>query len=464
MASRLPVAVKVISLPCVSAREARQSAVALLKEEIGRQLAHSRKGPNVHVQSAQMQERMKENLLLCDTNITQYAYPLPSWASLPFAATAEHRSTTNCKFLYELILQTESGRSLMGHYLNIDECNVTRIGILFPADIQPSYPTCESMSVNLFNFVSQFINPAAKGDAHSDFGIARAKLVNRTVVCGHFDPLVLEGLQLFNRSLVNWKTYGSLGGAEVNPTGDVFYGRTYVVTPLMVDPMDVSGSLTIDYDMYVSFVDFTVFIRPNSRQRFIPCLSPASLTSRIRRELDKSKRALLVNTNCTWRVPVFGDMDSRSVTFISLLLSIAVTPMNYLCGEPVVPTWEGLLAFFLLLLSTIATCMSSLQPDPSMPFEALANFFLWHRGILYITTPSPKSDKTAWSSFPDNIPRASQPLERSTGDFGLGIRIASFKDYYLQKYGFHVFSLVPFTGLAKIENNILSISHVAGSV
>jgi hypothetical protein len=395
MSVRSPLYVKVISDAFTSKQNACESAARLLQVEVARSAT-----AKVHASSTagtRKEESVLEALMASSENGIQMMYSIPAWAQ-PWQHA---RWLTNSMHLFEITFECGKGQPLWinenGHH--------TRIGVLLHTDIFPPFSTGHSMSVS-------FPLPDKDGSRQmrSDNSmIARATLTKLVIFEQPFDQLALSNgtsvdclvaLHLFNTSLQKWKSYGM--GKKQHFDFDIeqsslgFHGRGYLFVPLLDRPATVlSPSSLIDLDM-------------------------------VRQEYEGTSRPLVIGTSCTWQLPVFGCMDSLSMTMAALLLAVFFIPMPSSNIETLMCLESGAALFF-LLLALVTFSFTWMPSERSLLNAQLINCFVAHRGLLYLPNSNQNSNITAASSFPESEHRATDGSAPAQPTF------ATYKNYYMQR-------------------------------
>lgn len=414
MAIRSPIVIKTIGNPCYSKEKARQSSLTLFQLEMER-LARTKSLSRENAASARSREIAKEHLLSCDAKDIQIVHSLPAWA-MPRQTECDNSNTKHPWFLYELDLQTQSGGCLLDHYTNWKNSKQTRVGILVPAEINPSLLTGESFSTLFHNS----INPEDLTNGRNAGFRARATLVKKKLVDSPLQSFVSAdgslveyevALRHFNKTLINWKHYGcgnravANQGIADNTTG--FHSRGYLFVPLLdMDPTDHEG-LGIDYEL-------------------------------IKRNWDSTYESLFIGTCCQYELPLVGSFGWKSIAMSSFLLFLLFHPSFYTdrTGSCVASAWETLFSSFFLVICVNSVLLAFLVPTHSIPFEALNNRFVRHRGICYYVAPKNKESITMWSRFPTNNLHTPTSREDASDKQGKEPQpnFSTFNDYYLQKY------------------------------
>jgi dsRNA-specific ribonuclease len=414
-----PIQLTVVGKPSSCRNDTRSTAVELLEQEIHRQLVLPGGGgvlecttsPSGEVKkevevgkTADSVER-QERLLQCDVKLSTFFQPLASWACAPFHSKSPW-------YLYELILRTESGALLAEDRMNLDPLLVTRIGILFPSDIEP--PPLYGVD-GIAPVIQAKFGVKPRNGCNDEF--VTVELRNRSVI----DPraVITDGaamvervelLKRFNTILMDWKTYG-----KKHSTHDFVHraGRTYLFVSLRRsqkrDNVKTTTVLPLSVDWQL-----------------------------VEEELEGKMQPFLVSSRHTWCLPVVGEIRAAAVAMICILLGIAViAPLTQMFTRPhlrcLVEPSEILVAGLLFFVALLAGSFSIVPPSKYVSWESLQNRFLCERNLSYVLAEYRRTVMTSYSAMPaKNL--TTEAFEGHQRKYRLNLRKTSFANYYLKKH------------------------------
>jgi dsRNA-specific ribonuclease len=409
-----PIETSVIGLPYPSKQDARQSAVALLVEKIGRLDPLSVEEENGTVPDDKSIYRKKHDLFTCDVQMGKYVSPVPQWARRAISPQADGSKG----YLYELVILTKSERPVACDKLLVVQSEAARIGIIFPENCGPTKVT---------GYSTHFCFQSGSGEYFT------AKLESRTVV--DLDDFLqnedskksgLMSIQRFNRIIAMWKTYG-IGGDLGQPisTESPFlsqcdtsqFARTYMFVPLQGG--SDKSTLKIDWDMLklVSSTATTRYLIPRKLNMELPVLGKA--------DLGHSLSAIAVAVG------------------LGMLLNETRRESRFSLPRHDIPhIWmTGLLCFLLMVVSLY---IYLLPPRKSLSDAQMRNRFLLcrlPRPEVYIALENPSRPLTAGSKYRSERNHATikqHTVEYFQREFNLNILKASFVDFYKKRFGIQI--------------------------
>jgi dsRNA-specific ribonuclease len=408
-----PIILTVIGKPSSSRNYTRNTAVGLLEAEIFRQLPGVFESEELE-KAVDAPERQKR-ILQCDVSLSTFFQPLPSWACSSFHSKSPW-------YLYELILSTESGVLLAEDRMNLDPSVVTRIGILFPSDIEP--PTLHG-EVGIAPAIQARITIKGR-NGHSDESVL-VELRNRTVI----DPLAVdtdgtgvvdrvESLKQFNQTLMDWKTYGKKSktrdlSLDRNGRGAPQVGRAYLFAPLHQGQQSDSLNAVVHTKLSVDW-------------------------QLVEEELEGVMQPFLVSSFHAWNLPLFGEIRTADLALIFILLGITVLApcLTKMVRRPhlwcLLELSETLVAGVFFSFAILAGAASIVPPSKYLPWESLRNRFLCQRNLAYVLALSPCTAMTSFSDMPLMSP-TTEAVEGHRRKYNLDLRKTSFVNYYLKKHG-----------------------------
>lgn len=398
-----PFTITVTGKPATSRSQTRDSAVEMLSEMIA--VRREKRQENESASTA-----LKKHLLSCDASATSFFQPVPYWANASFA-------NQPCWYLYELVFRTKVGTLLVQDRMKLDSDGVTRVGMLFPCTIEPSFfdnispivqaefgipaiiegDTTQVVSVDLRN--RSLMNPSEETDEHGTTPMDR-----------------IDKLKRFNQVLMDWKVYGMKSANSDLLTGQMEGGsavdRTYLFVPLCRQP-----STTLKSDTGVS-IDWQL----------------------VDNELQGRKRPFLSSPYNALILPFFGETKVEDLSMLCLLLCVAsLAPLlTSLFQRPHLPyspdRFDMLFAGLFFTLATAAGLASALPPIKNLPGGALHNSFLCHRNFLYVLTDEQRTTLTSSSIMPLKDV-TTESLEKHRRKYRLNLQRTSFVNYYIKKHG-----------------------------
>jgi dsRNA-specific ribonuclease len=417
-----PIQLTVVGKPSSCRNDTLNTAVGLLEQEIHRQLVLPGGGvvlecttspsgeveKEVEVEKTTDAVERQERLLHCDVKVSTFFQPLASWACAPFHSKSPW-------YLYELILRTESGALLVEDRMNVDPSAVTRIGMLFPSDIEP--PSLYGVD-GIAPVIQAKFGGKPRNGCNDEF--VTVELRNRSVI----DPRAvitdgtamverLELLERFNRILMDWKSYG-----KTRPTRDCVHhaGRTYLFAPLCPSQK-----------------------RDNMNIKTVP---PLSIDWQlVEEELEGKMQPFLVSSRHIWCLPVVGEIRAAAVAMICILLGIAVLAPSFIqmVTRPhlrgLVEPSEILATGLLCSVALLAGSFSIVPPSKYLSWESLQNRFLCERKLsyMYVLAEYRRTVMTSYSAMPaKNL--ATETVESHQRKYRLNLRKTSFANYYFKKH------------------------------
>ena len=417
-----PIEISVIGLPHPSKQDARQSAVALLVEEIGR-LGHlSVEEENGTVPDDKSIYRKKHDLFTCDVPMGKYVFPVPRWARRVISPRADGSKG----YLYELVILTKAGRHVACDKLLVGLSEVARIGIIFPEDIEPHFGASDYGPTKVPGYSTHFCFQSGSEEHFT------AKLDCRTVVdlddFQQYESSKKNGLlsiQRFNRIIAMWKMYGIVGdlGQSISTENLLSqcdtsqFARTYLFVPLQGG--SDKSTLKIDWDMLklVSSTATTKYLIPRTFNMELPVLGKA--------DLGHSLSAIAVAVG------------------LGMLLNEARRESRFSLARLGVPhVWVTCLLCIFLMIASL--CIYLLPPIKSLSDTQMRNRFLLcrlPRPEVYIASKNPSGCLTAKSKYKGEKSRASlkqHTVEYFQREFHLNILKASFANFYKKRFGIKI--------------------------
>lgn len=420
--------------PCTTKTEAIESAIRSLEQEIMASRHPWVQETNgiatmegCHDESCDS-VRIKTALLRCEDHKVRFIHCQPSWAAAAFDVS---RRTQPFGYLYELIIRTKESSTttgpswLVANKLGLTPSQTTRMGMLFPRDIEPYLLWTGHKHNGSAAYQADFVFR----DPLSGEETAVVELKHRTVL-DSMEPEELIKLSRFNRGMIRWKEYGlgkngrSRAFLETPPARDsgtpLDGGRTYLFVPLASSNSD--QDLSIHWDL----IDRQLADRP------MPFLDvPRSIISFL---------------------PVLGDLECENVAVTSLGVVAAILARKFLYivhllrGFSFTAMLESLewIEFCILaaasLLCYSAWASTRLPPTRNFSTNELKNQFVLHRGMIYVVALNQGDQLSSHSPFPTPAPEDFERNENYKQKYGLDLFKATFADYFLLKYDNYNFS------------------------
>jgi len=204
-----------VGMPCETKREALESAVGLLVEELRRQL------PDLPELEPPSTDQLK-GVLDCDPVNASYVYPLPAWASTPMPTPKELCSNHESGlYLYELELQSNQGHALFGVVFPCDPESTT--GLLF-FETEFDIPGDNIVSARL---------QKCKTLGFSEWSLS--EMEQRMAWMKHFNKLATQTPKVKD--------------IEDPPRDSVVWNRTYLIVPLARTGFGASRRSDVDWKM-----------------------------------------------------------------------------------------------------------------------------------------------------------------------------------------------------------------------
>ena len=380
-----PIELKVVGLPSWTKRDALESAIMLLLDEVLRQTGGIKYSQEPSIPGRAQAE--KKRLLACNPALTSYITHNSNWSTgmLPF-----HTSTTDLEKGGKLFLYTLE-------FFDSEKCNLataragvakpTPLGVLFTAEI-PASPSGQ--------YEARF-PIKLKGTSNIDFAVVRLSTgMQLSTLSGSPSTLLsrsrMQHLIMFNREIQDWKSYGLRSSKGFQASKQPNEGKTYMFAPLVVH-VGQECDLSVDWKM----------LRDISSQKQKPYID---------------------SIDSNWKLPLLGLVDLLFVSSLSFVLSLPLISVGiysfivdvwtrrFECMPRIMRhKWSFLLCIFstagersvwelravgaLLTVSMVSyLCYYFLPPFHHFTDDELSNRFLTHRfkfprGKLFVTRPIP---------------------------------------------------------------------------
>jgi dsRNA-specific ribonuclease len=244
-----PIAVKVVGYPSPTKRDALESAITLLVDEVGRQTVDTKLKPSTPRQ-AQVE---KERLLACNPALVSYITHSSNWTTSPLPGISTKNDVDSggqsSLFLYTLQFFDHKGHNLVTARTGLIE--PTLLGVLF----------CDEIPASVSGTFEANFTIKQKGSAELEHVLVRLSNGRRLSANeGARTSLItkerMQHLIHFNREIQDWKRYGLRSATELDNTELVLGGRTYMFAPLVSNDsrpcfFDVDWSLLRDIDAQI---------------------------------------------------------------------------------------------------------------------------------------------------------------------------------------------------------------------